>query len=137
MLKMDYQNDGRDAVNVTRKAYREALEALEAAYRETVAETPAKTLRSAISALSARSALTTDEAADFVFSALASVVNDEAWDGRIWPSSAEWARNHPGCLDESTAVLFRLGTNIHRAHLNQLAQAAREACMRGLGALSK
>lgn len=121
MLTMNYRTHDRETVNEARKAYKEALSALETAYRETIEDTPKKTISRACEIA----------APEMVFSVLASLVSGCAWDGRISPSSVSWAKNEPGCLDEQTASIFGIYTNIHRAHLDQLAQAARNYCKIG------
>lgn len=124
MLNMTYRTHDREIVNETRDAYRTALSALETAYRETVDGTPIQTIKAAVSALSASLCIREDAAAEIIFAVLASLVCWCSWDGRISARSAKWAANVPGCCDEQTAGIFGLYSNIHRAHLNQLAEAA-------------
>ena len=114
MLTMNYTTHDRETVNEARNAYRAALSALETAYRETIDGTPKETLEAACSAVSA----------EMVFAVLATIVYDCQWDGRISFRSARWAETVAGALDKKTAALFHIYTNIHRAHLDQLAVAA-------------
>ena len=59
-------------------------------------------------------------------SAVASLVNRSAWDGRIDKRNAAWAASVAGSLDEECCQHFSIYTNrIHMAHLNQLADALR------------
>ena len=121
MLHMTYLTQDRETVNEARKAYKDALSALETAYRETLDETPKKTLCRASETV----------CPEMLFSVLATLVHGDAWDGRISAASANWAASEPGCLDEQTREIFGIYSNIHRAHLNQLAEAAREYCKIG------
>lgn len=59
---------------------------------------------------------------------LACLVNQSAWDGRISPRNAEWARNYPCSFDEQT-MTFEIGeyTRMHKCHLDQIADYARKA----------
>ena len=114
MLNMTYRTHDRETVNEARNAYKTALSALETAYRETVDGTPKQTIKRAAEIAPA----------EMVFAVLASLVYSCSWDGRISARSAKWAANVPGCCDEQTAGIFGLYSNIHRAHLNQLAEAA-------------
>lgn len=124
MLHMTFNTHDRETVNEARNAYKTALSALETAYRETVDGTPKQTIKTAVSALSAARCIREDAAAEMVFAVLASLVCGCSWDGRISARSAKWAANVPGCCDEQTAGIFGIYSNIHRAHLNQLAEAA-------------
>lgn len=123
-LHMNYTTHDRETVNEARATYREALRALESAYRETIDGTPAETIKSAVLRFSAARGISEKNAAPMVFAVLASVVSDCAWDGRISARSANWADGVPGCLDGPTLSLFGIYTNIHRTHLDQLARAA-------------
>lgn len=53
---------------------------------------------------------------------IASLVNFCAWDGRISPNVAEWAKNTES-LDAEAAEAAHLYTKMHMAHLNQVAEA--------------
>ncbi len=59
---------------------------------------------------------------------IACLVNQSAWDGRISPRNAEWAKSVPGSFDEQT-MTFEIGeyTKMHKCHLDQIANAARRA----------
>lgn len=120
MITMNYRTHDRETVNGNRAAYKAALKALEEAYRETIDGTPAQTLKAAAERIAPDKAT----GGYMLFAVLATLIHSSAWDGRIFPSSAEWAAHVPGCLDEETASGFCIYSNIHRAHLNQLAQAA-------------
>lgn len=116
LLHMTYTTHDRETVNEARKAYKSALSALETAYRETIDKTPAETLSRA-SEMACR---------EMVLAVLATLIHADSWDGRISASSAAWAVSVPGCLDEQTQGIFSIYSNIHRAHLDQLAQEARK-----------
>ena len=58
--------------------------------------------------------------------AVATLVNVKAWDGRISPRNAEWARNVADAWDEESGFQIGLYTNrIHTAHVDQLADYMR------------
>ena len=57
---------------------------------------------------------------------VATLVNQSAWDGRISKRNAAWAAEIPGALDNEAANHLYMYTNeIHKAHLNQLADVLR------------
>lgn len=55
---------------------------------------------------------------------LATLVMGSAWDGRISETAKEWATNSGNGYDEEAAEALWIRSNIHRAHLSQLAEAA-------------
>ena len=59
---------------------------------------------------------------------IACLVNQSAWDGRISPRNAEWAKRVDGSFDEQT-MTFEIGeyTRMHKCHLDQVADYARKA----------
>ena len=63
---------------------------------------------------------------DRASAAVATLVNQSAWDGRISKRNAAWAAEIPGALDNEAANHLYMYTNeIHKAHLNQLADVLR------------
>lgn len=116
---MNYRTHEKEEVNAARRKYTAALRAIEKAHYSALTSgegTPKDAISAAFCAVG-------EEA---VLSALASVVNACAWDGRISANNADWAAHYPGCLSVDTAErVFCLFTSIHRAHLDQLATIAR------------
>lgn len=55
---------------------------------------------------------------------LATLIMGSAWDGRISETAKEWAVNSGNGYDEEAAEALWIRSNIHRTHLNQLAEAA-------------
>lgn len=85
-------------------------------YRETSDQTPAETVAEIVTALGY----------DAAREAVAEIVNTVGeWDGRIWPSSREWAATieTAATRDELEAKSIYQPAEIHPAHINQLAQA--------------
>lgn len=85
-------------------------------YRETIGQTPAETVAEIVAALGY----------DAAREAVAEIVNTVGeWDGRIWPSSREWAATieTAATRDELEAKSIYQPAEIHPAHINQLAQA--------------
>ena len=85
-------------------------------YRETSDQTPAETVAEIVAALGY----------DAAREAVAEIVNTVGeWDGRIWPSSREWAATieTAATRDELEAKNIYQPAEIHPAHINQLAQA--------------
>lgn len=85
-------------------------------YRETSDRTPAETVAEIVAALGY----------DAAREAVAEIVNTVgSWDGRIWPSSREWAATieTAATRDELEAKSIYQPAEIHPAHINQLAQA--------------
>ena len=105
----------RTAARETVARWRDAIAALE--NQQTVdnlnGETPAHTVKCFVSQVG-------EELARFV---IASLVNNCSWDGRIFPSVKAWAADQEDALDEETSLEARIYTNMHRAHLNQIAEA--------------
>ena len=90
-----------------------ALEVLHMAYEETVTGTPAETLKTVISQVGY----------DAAAAIIATLVNREAWDGRISRRVVQWAQTVPGAFDATAATEIHIYTNqIHMAHLDQLAK---------------
>ena len=85
-------------------------------YRETIGQTPAETVAEIVAALGY----------DAAREAVAEIVNTIGeWDGRIYPSSREWAATieTAATRDELEAKSIYQPAEIHPAHINQLAQA--------------
>lgn len=85
-------------------------------YCETIKQTPAETVAEIVAALGY----------DAAREAVAEIVNTVGeWDGRIWPSSREWAATieTAATRDELEAKNIYQPAEIHPAHINQLAQA--------------
>lgn len=85
-------------------------------YRETIGQTPAETVAAIVERLGY----------DTAREAIAEIVNTVGeWDGRIWPSSREWAATieTAATRDELEAKSIYQPAEIHPAHINQLAQA--------------
>lgn len=85
-------------------------------YCETIKQTPAETVAEIVAALGY----------DAAREAVAEIVNTVGeWDGRIWPSSREWAATieTAATRDELEAKSIYQPAEIHPAHINQLAQA--------------
>lgn len=85
-------------------------------YRETSDQTPAETVAEIVAAIGY----------DAAREAVAEIVNTVGeWDGRIWPSSREWAATieTAATRDELEAKSIYQPAEIHPAHINQLAQA--------------
>lgn len=57
---------------------------------------------------------------------IASLVNANAWDGRISKINAEWASYCSDAFDESAMQKLRVYTKIHISHLDQLADVIRK-----------
>lgn len=107
--------------------YREARKAL-ATVHETAtsiindsiaaSETPAQTVDTLVKTLGFETALET-------VAELVNMVGD--WDGRIYDATRRWAASVPGALDKPALDKVRLYQKLHSVHVNQLAQAMREA----------
>lgn len=85
-------------------------------YCETIKQTPAETVAEIVAAIGY----------DAAREAVAEIVNTVGeWDGRIWPSSREWAATieTAATRDELEAKSIYQPAEIHPAHINQLAQA--------------
>lgn len=85
-------------------------------YRETSDRTPAETVAAIVERLGY----------DTAREAIAEIINTVGeWDGRIWPSSREWAATieTAATRDELEAKSIYQPAEIHPAHINQLAQA--------------
>lgn len=85
-------------------------------YCETINRTPAETVAAIVERLGY----------DTAREAIAEIVNTVGeWDGRIWPSSREWAATIEAAAtrDELKAKSIYQPAEIHPAHINQLAQA--------------
>ena len=95
-----------------RNELRADIKALETAYKEHVEGSPAETVAAFVAAVGYNRAAV----------ALATVVNYTAWDGRISRNVAAWAAALPEAWDEETAQHLGLYTDIHRAHLDQIAR---------------
>lgn len=85
-------------------------------YRDTCEQTPAETVAAIVERLGY----------DTAREAIAEIVNTVGeWDGRIWPSSREWAATieTAATRDELEEKSIYQPAEIHPAHINQLAQA--------------
>ena len=85
-------------------------------YRETRDRTPAETVAAIVEQIGY----------DTAREAIAEIVNTVGeWDGRIWPSSREWAATieTAATRDELESKSIYQPAEIHPAHINQLAQA--------------
>lgn len=85
-------------------------------YRETSDQTPAETVAEIVAAIGY----------DAAREAVAEIVNTVGeWDGRIWPSSREWAATieSAATAEELKEKRIYQPAEIHPAHINQLAQA--------------
>lgn len=85
-------------------------------YRETSDQTPAETVAEIVAAIGY----------DAAREAVAEIVNTVGeWDGRIWPSSREWAATieSAATAEELEEKRIYQPAEIHPAHINQLAQA--------------
>jgi hypothetical protein len=85
-------------------------------YRETSDRTPAETVAAIVERLGY----------DTAREAIAEIINTVGeWDGRIYPSSREWAATieNAATRDELEAKSIYQPAEIHPAHINQLAQA--------------
>lgn len=85
-------------------------------YRETIGQTTAETVAEIVAALGY----------DAAREAVAEIVNTVGeWDGRIWPSSREWAATveSAATAEELEEKRIYQPSEIHPAHINQLAQA--------------
>lgn len=85
-------------------------------YSETSDRTPAETVAAIVEQIGY----------DTAREAIAEIVNTVGeWDGRIWPSSREWAATieTAATRDELEAKNIYQPAEIHPAHINQLAQA--------------
>ena len=107
--------EDRKAARETAESWRDAVQAL--ANQQTVdnldGETPAHTVKCFVAQVG-------EDLARFV---IASLINQSAWDGRIDRNVKEWAENVNEALDEEAANAAKLYTNMHQAHLNQVAEA--------------
>lgn len=91
-----------------------AVEVLTAEYMATRDATPAETVAVFVRRVGY----------DVAVATLATLVNRYAWDGRISRRCSEWAARIPSAFDADAAVqLFIYSDRIHRAHLDQLAEA--------------
>ena len=85
-------------------------------YSETSSRTPAETVTAIVERLGY----------DTAREAIAEIINTIGeWDGRIYPSSREWAATieNAATRDELEAKSIYQPAEIHPAHINQLAQA--------------
>lgn len=85
-------------------------------YCETSARTPAETIAAIVERLGY----------DTAREAIAEIINTVGeWDGRIWPSSRDWAATieTAATRDELESKSIYQPAEIHPAHINQLAQA--------------
>lgn len=96
-----------------REELRETVSTLEAIYSETIELTPADTVARFKEAVGEELAQT----------AIATLVNKSAWDGRISQKSKTWAEGIAGAWDEEAAQRMGIYTNrIHMSHLDQIAR---------------
>lgn len=98
------------------KTTRANIKTVVSIYRETCEQTPAETVTAIVDRLGY----------DTAREAIAEIVNSVGeWDGRIWPSSREWAATieTAATRDELEAKNIYQPAEIHPAHINQLAQA--------------
>ena len=98
------------------KTTRANIKTVVAVYRETIEQTPAETVAAIVERLGY----------DTAREAIAEIVNTVGeWDGRIWPSSREWAATieTAATREELEAKRIYQPAEIHPAHINQLAQA--------------
>ena len=98
------------------KTTRANIKTVVSIYRETIEQTPAETVAAIVERLGY----------DTAREAIAEIVNTVGeWDGRIWPSSREWAATieTAATRDELEAKSIYQPAEIHPAHINQLAQA--------------
>lgn len=107
--------EDRTAARETVEGWRDAVRFLDNQCNVDVidGETPAHTVKCFVSCVG-------ENTARFI---IASLINQCAWDGRISRSVKEWAENVGGALDEETANRARIYSNMHRAHLDQIAEA--------------
>ena len=56
---------------------------------------------------------------------VATLVNSTAWDGRIDPRNAEWAKRNDYALDEEAAKRLYIFNGLHPCHLDQIATELR------------
>lgn len=114
---MDLCSAGKaEEYRACREKLREAVSLLEATYSETRDTTPAETVKQYMDLAGP----------DLARSAVATLVNRHAWDGRISSRSAEWAAGIADSWDEDAACRMGIYTSIHLAHLEQIAQAMRK-----------
>ena len=102
----------REQIETTRATIRTVVNI----YCETSDRTPAETVAAIVERLGY----------DTAREAIAEIVNSVGeWDGRIWPSSREWAATieTAATRDELEAKNIYQPAEIHPAHINQLAQA--------------
>lgn len=102
----------RDQIKTTRASIKTVVNI----YCETSDRTPAETVAAIVERLGY----------DTAREAIAEIVNSVGeWDGRIWPSSREWAATieTAATRDELEAKNIYQPAEIHPAHINQLAQA--------------
>lgn len=59
---------------------------------------------------------------------IASLVNESAWDGRIDPRNAEWARGIEQAFDDGAMRHMHIYTTMHMCHLDQIATMMRKMC---------
>lgn len=59
---------------------------------------------------------------------IASLVNECAWDGRISPRNAEWARGIEQAFDGGAMRHMHIYTTMHMCHLDQIATMMRRMC---------
>lgn len=98
------------------KTTRANIKTVVSIYCETSDRTPAETVAAIVERLGY----------DTAREAIAEIVNTVGeWDGRIWPSSREWAATieTAATRDELEAKRIYQPSEIHPAHINQLAQA--------------
>lgn len=98
------------------KTTRANIKTVVSIYCETIEQTPAETVAAIVERLGY----------DTAREAIAEIVNSVGeWDGRIYPSSREWAATveTAATRDELEAKSIYQPAEIHPAHINQLAQA--------------
>lgn len=116
LTKEDYRkmlNDDREAVFERRRELLHEVHMLEDLYLKDLGNTnsPKDTIDKFVDAVGM------DEAVIV----MASMINVKAWDGRIMPSNAEWAKRVEAAWDKDMGYEIGMYSNhIHTAHLDQL-----------------
>lgn len=107
----------REEYRANAAAARQAVSDLEAAYRETIDETPTATVAAYVKRVGY----------DVAVSTVATLVNRSASDGRITRRCAEWAASQENAFDaEAAERLWLYSDRIHKTHLDQIAAAMME-----------
>lgn len=105
-----------ETVTATRKQYKNSLEALITAHNDS--NSPKATVEATIATIGY----------EMTEAIIATITNAKAWDGRISDANKEWAAKVDECLTKQTADKFCLySDDIHPAHLDQIADAMRNA----------